>query len=112
MLPPVFTDFNKYIFMVGNKNYQPSNKSNKKIKYTLPLTLVGTASGAMVPALKTNKNVKMQYAVFAKEQLKPYRTKEFDKTHIFQAVPRFSRNPITHINTIKNSGQNTIHKFT
>lgn len=91
---------------VDKTNYQPSAASKKKQKYTLPLTLAGTAAGIVPPSLKAGKNINMQYAVFAKEKLKQIMTEEFDQAHRYQCIPRFSKNPITHIKQIQNSIKN------
>lgn len=106
MTTPVFTDFYKHLTAVDKTNYQQSVASKKKQKYTLPLTLAGTAAGIVQPSLKSGKNINMQYAFFAKEKLKSIMTEEFDQTHKHQCIPRFSKNPITHIKQIQNSIKN------
>ncbi len=106
MSTPVFKDFYNHLAAVDKTNYQLPVASKKKQKYTMLLTLAGTAAGIIQPSLKVNKNINMQYAVFAKEKLKPIMTPEFDKTHRHQCIPRFSKNPITHIKQIKYSIKN------
>ncbi len=98
---PVFNDFYKHLASVDKTNYQLTVASKKN--YTMPLTLVGTAAGIIQPSLKVSKNIKMQYAVFVKEKLKPIMTPEFDQAHKHQCIPKFSKNPITHIKQIKES---------
>lgn len=98
---PVFNDFYKHLGLVDKTNYQLTVASKKN--YTMPLTLVGTAAGIIQPSLKVSKNIKMQYAVFVKEKLKPIMTPEFDQAHKHQCIPKFSKNPITHIKQIKES---------
>lgn len=106
MSAPVFSNFYKQIAAVDKTNYQPSAASKKKHGYILPLTLAGTAAGIIQPSLKACKNINMQYAIFAKEKLKSIMTEEFDQTHKHQCIPRFSKNPITHIKQIQNSIKN------
>ena len=98
---PVFNEFYKHLASVDKTNYQLTVASKKN--YTMPLTLVGTAAGIIQPSLKVSKNIKMQYAVFVKEKLKPIMTPEFDQAHKHQCIPKFSKNPITHIKQIKES---------
>lgn len=100
---PVFNDFYKHLGSVDKTNYQLPVASKKKPKYTMPLTLVGTAAGIIQPSLKVSKNTNLQYAVFVKEKLKPIMTPEFDQAHKHQCIPKFSKNPITHIKQIKES---------
>ena len=92
--------------VVDKTSYQQSVTSKKKQKYTMPLTLAGTAVGIIQPSLKSGKNINMQYAVFAKEKLKSIMTEEFDQAHRHQCIPRFNKNPITHIKQIQNSIKN------
>lgn len=106
MISKVFTDFYKQIPPVDKTNYQSTAAAKKKTKYTLPLTLAGTAAGVVYPIFKVNKNINMQYAVFVKEKLKPLMTDEFDKEHRHSCIPKFSKNPITHIKEIKDSIKN------
>ena len=106
MTTPVFTDFYKHLTAVDKTNYQLPVASKKKQKYTMPLTLAGAAAGIIQPSLKVSKNINMQYAVFAKEKLRSIMTEEFDQAHKHQCIPRFSKNPITHIKQIQNSIKN------
>lgn len=106
MISAVFTDFYKPLNNVDKKIYQPPIKTAKKRKYALPLTIAGTAIGVVYPIFKANKNLNMQYAVFAKDKLKPLMTDEFDKTHKYPCVPRFSKNPVSHIKGLKDSLKN------
>jgi len=103
LIPTVFNDFYIPLNAGDMKNYQSPAKVAKKHNYTLLLTAAGSAAGVIYPVLKTNKHVNMEYAIFVKEKLKPLMTAEFDKTHRQRCVPRFSKNPVTHIKGLKDS---------
>ncbi len=106
MSTPVYKDFYRHLASVDKTNYQLPAAAKKKQKYIMPLTLAGTAVGIIQPSLKVSKNINMQYAVFAKEKLKQLMTAEFDQAHKHQCIPRFNKNPITHIKQIQNSIKN------